>query len=135
VFTRGQWCERVPDLFVDHSGRLAAPQREQLDGYRQAIADRLLTNTATTWQRLRDEQGLTVGLTTLRHYVHQLRGVDPDRVTVHMPLTAAGEVAAVEYAQPGVWTDPRTGKRFKVYAFVMTLCPLTSLIQVRSMPA
>jgi hypothetical protein len=54
--------------------------------------------------------------------VRELRGADPERVTVRMPLTGPGEVAEVDYAQLGVWVDLRTGKKVKVYAFVMTLC-------------
>jgi transposase len=121
--TREQWRERAADVFVDRTVAASSAQRQQLERFREAIETGLLTNTATTvWQRLRDDRGLEVGLTTFRRYLHELRGVDPDRVTVRMPLTAAGEVAEVDYAQLGVWTDPRTGKRFKVYAFVMTLC-------------
>jgi len=121
--TREQWCERAADLFVDRTAAATSSQRQHLERFRKAIADGLLSNTATTmWQRLRDERGLDVGLTTFRRYVHELRGVDVDRVTVRMPLTAPGEVAEVDYAHLGTWTDPRTGKRSKVYAFVMTLC-------------
>ena len=121
--TREQWRDRVAELFGDRAASTPTAQREQLDRFREAIVDGLLTNTATTvWQRLRDERGLEVGLTTFRRYLHEMRGVDPDRVTVRLPLTPAGEIAEVDYAQLGVWTDPRTGKRFTVYAFVMTLC-------------
>ena len=121
--TREQWCAQATDLFGDRTAVATSAQRQQLERFREAIETGLLTNTATTvWQRLRDERGLEVGLTTFRRYVHMLRGVDPERVTVRMPLTAPGEVAEVDYAQLGVWLDPRTEKRFKVYAFVMTLC-------------
>lgn len=121
--TREQWCARAADLFVDRTAAAASAQRQQLERVREAIEAGLLTNTATTvWQRLRDERGLEVGLTTFRRYVRDLRGVDPERVTVRLPLTGPGEVAEVDYAQLGTWIDPRSGKRFKVYAFVMTLC-------------
>jgi len=123
TLTREQWRERAAELFVDRSAAATSAQRQQLERVREAIETGLLTNTATTvWQRLHDEGGLEVGLTTFRRYVHELRGVDPERITVRMPLTAPGEVAEVDYAQLGVWTDPRSGKRFKVYAFVMTMC-------------
>ncbi|MGH7685378.1 MAG: IS21 family transposase [Candidatus Dormibacteria bacterium] len=121
--TREQWCEHAAEVFVDRTAASSSAQRQQLERIRETIEAGLLTNTATTvWQRLRDERGLEVGLTTFRRYVRQLRGVDPERVTVRMPLTAPGEVAEVDYAQLGAWIDPRTNKRFKVYAFVMTLC-------------
>lgn len=121
--TREQWCEQAAEVFVGRTAASSSAQRQQLERFREAIESGLLTNTATTvWQRLRDERGLEVGLTTFRRYLYELRGADPERVTVRMPLTPPGEVAEVDYAQLGMWIDPRTGKRFKVYAFVMTLC-------------
>ncbi|WP_345694540.1 IS21 family transposase, partial [Nonomuraea thailandensis] len=78
----------------------------------------------TIHQRLRDEEGLAVSIASMRRYVHanlpeearasqvrvlRLREVEP------------GAEVQIDYGQLGRWTDPRSGRRHTVQAFVMVL--------------
>jgi len=88
------------------------------------VKEMLETNTVTTvHQRLRDEQGLAVGITSFRLYAAAefpdmaLR----DRVAVPRPAVPAGEEAQVDYGRMGRWLDPVTQKMRTVWAFVMVL--------------
>jgi transposase len=119
-----EWRQRCPALFRSpHRGR-EPEQRQGLAAFREAIDGGLATNTVTTvWERLRDEQGLGVSLSTFRRYVRdEIRQVVPGDVTVRREQPVAGEVAEVDYGRMGIWDDPITGKRRVVQAFVMTLC-------------
>jgi len=119
-----EWRERCPDLFHSpHPGR-EPERRQRLSSFREAIEQGLVTNTVTTvWQRLHDESGLDISLSTFRRYVRdEIRMVRPEDVTVRKQPAVPGEVAEVDYGRLGVWTDPVTGGRHVVQAFVMTLC-------------
>jgi len=97
---------------------------ETLDGHRVAIEEMLKTNTATTvHQRLRDESGLDVSLTSFRRYVWRefpednLRNIaSPPR-----PDVPAGEEGQVDYGYMGMWFDPALKRMRRVWAFVMVL--------------
>ena len=59
-------------------------QRQELGRFHEAIVEGLATNTVqTVWQRLHDEQGLTVSIRTFRRYVRERipGGVNPDQGT------------------------------------------------------
>jgi transposase len=78
----------------------------------------------TIHQRLRDEQGLTASLSAFRRYVasNLPEEVQRNKVTVlFSEASPAGEVAQIDYGRLGIWTDPRTGRRHRVEAFVMVL--------------
>jgi hypothetical protein len=79
---------------------------------------------STIWQRLRDERGLAVSVASLRRYVaaNVPEEVRRSQVRVLNPHPAeAGEQAQIDYGQLGRWTDPATGRRHVVWAFVMVL--------------
>ena len=75
-----------------------------IDAHSERIADMLKTNKATTvHQRLRDEHGLDVGISSFRRYVWL---AFPDealenKVTVLRPDVAAGEEAQIDYGYLG----------------------------------
>ena len=79
---------------------------------------------ATIHQRLRDEHALEASVASVRRWVAgnlpeearraQVRVLHPD------PAPPGGE-AQIDYGRLGVWTDPGTGKRHTVWAFVMVL--------------
>jgi transposase len=79
---------------------------------------------STIFQRLRDERGLAASESSFRRYV---AGSLPEevrrgRVTVLDPHDAVpGQVAQIDYGRLGTWTNPRSGKRHRVEAFVMVL--------------
>ena len=84
----------------------------------------MATNRATTvWQRLHDEQGLKASLRSFRRYLTLYL---PDRpgqpqLTVLRPEPPAGQEAQIDFGYLGTWSDPRTGKRQRLWAFVMVL--------------
>ena len=124
LLTRQEWEARVPALFVDRLSSTMTEQRQELARYHKAIAASLATNTAqTVWQRLRDEQGLTVSIRTFRRYVRERipGGVDPDRITVRKEVTPPGEVAEIDYGRLGPWFDSLAQRRRVVNGFLMTL--------------
>lgn len=84
----------------------------------------LKTNTvATVHQRLRDEHGLAVGISSLRRYVwlEFPDQVSADKVTVMRPDVDPGEEVQIDYGHLGKWLDARTGKLRRVWGFVMVL--------------
>lgn len=121
--TASEWSERVRDLFGDRVGGRVGDQERRIAELHDEIVRRLESSTVTTvWQRLRDENGLEVGLTTFRRYVRKRIGmVTVDSVTVRKELPPPGEIAEVDYGCLGLWVNPLTGLRRMVHAFVMVL--------------
>lgn len=119
----GEWASRVRLLFGERVAGRVGDQERRLAQHHDEIRTRLADSTATTvWQRMRDERGLDVGLTTFRRYVHKRVGaVRPEDVTVRRPLAAPGEIAEVDFGRMGLWDDPISGRRRVVQAFVMVL--------------
>lgn len=123
--SRAEWAALVAGWFpelTDASARsLTFPA---IDAHRERIAKMLATNTASTvWQRLRDEHGLAVSLTSFRRYVWSQFDdvVDESKVTVLRPEVDPGEEAQVDYGLLGSWLDPLAGRVRRVWAFVMVL--------------
>jgi transposase len=97
---------------------------KRIEVFHQEIADGLtLTTAATVWQRLRDERGLQVSLTSFYRYVHEHVSRDKARkdITVRKDDPAPGDVAEVDFGTLGMWWDPGTGKKRKLHAFIMVL--------------
>jgi transposase len=96
----------------------------EINSHRDRIVEMLTTNRpATVWQRLRDEHGLAVGLTSFRRYVwlefpHEITAED---ATVLRPEVEPGTEGQIDYGYLGIWLDPVTGKNRKLNAFVMVL--------------
>lgn len=114
---------RVGQLFRPRLAGRVGDQEARLATMHDEIVRRLAQSTATTvWGRLRDEQGLDVGLSTFRRYVRKRIGtVTAESTTVRKEPPPPGEIAEVDYGRLGVWVDPRTGRRRVVHAFVMVL--------------
>ncbi len=96
--------------------RIAAWHEEVMAGLAQ-------TTAATVWQRLRDERGLGVSLTSFYRYVHHhVPGWrQGQRLTLRREESAPGEVAEVDFASLGLWWDPVAGRRRRLYVFVLVL--------------
>jgi len=97
---------------------------DAVDAHRGLIEEMLKTNSATTvHQRLRDEHGLSVGLTSFRRYVWREFPEDnlANIATPPRPEVPAGEEAQIDYGYLGQWLDPVTEKMRRVWAFVMVL--------------
>ncbi len=124
TLSRAEWAELVRSWFP---GLVDARARSRvfllIDAQRERIAEMLKTNTVTTvHQRLRDEHGLVVGISSFRHYVAAEfpDEANRDRVTVLRPDVAPGEEAQIDYGFLGTWEDP-AGRRRRVWAFVVVL--------------
>ncbi len=78
---------------------------------------------ATIHQRLRDEHGLEASVASFRRWLRANLAEEVRRgsVTVLGETPPPGQDAQVDYGKLGMWTDPETGKRSTVWAFVMVL--------------
>ena len=105
-----RWAELAHAWFPE----LVDPRQRSLthatiDAHRSEIAQMLKTNTATTvHQRLRDEHGLKVGISSFRRYIWRELPEDNLRniATPPRPEVPAGEEAQVDYGYLGTWFDP-----------------------------
>jgi transposase len=73
--------------------------------------------------QLRDEQDLRASLASLKRWVAATlpEEVHRDRVTVLGEDGEPGAEAQIDYGHLGSWLDPRSGKKHRVWAFVMVL--------------
>ena len=120
-----RWAELAHAWFP----KLVDPRQRSLthatiDAHRSEIAQMLKTNTATTvHQRLRDEHGLKVGISSFRRYIwrelpeENLRNI----ATPPRPEVPAGEEGQVDYGYLGTWFDPLAERARRVWAFVIVL--------------
>ncbi len=123
VLDRAGWAAKVavwfPELTDARARSLTWPV---LEAKRELIASMLATNMlATVHQRLRDEHGLAVSVTSLRRYVWQ---AFPERNTpVATPLRAPAPLgeAQIDYGYLGRWLDPAGNRIRRVWGFVIVL--------------
>jgi transposase len=115
----GQWFPQLVSTELQH------PRFAEIAPFHELVGEMLKTNTVTTvHQRLRDEQGLGVSITTFRRYVWATM---PDQqagragVTVRKDDPPPGQEAQIDYGYLGQWTDPASGRARRVWAFVMVL--------------
>ena len=123
--TPEEWARRIkvwfPELTDPRARSSVAGEIERFHGY---IGEHLSVNTlATIHQRLRDEEGLRASYTSFRRYVrHEFAAQAAlSQVTVLRDDPPPGEEAQLDYGYLGQWLDPRTGKRQRVWAFIMVL--------------
>lgn len=126
AMTTADWAELVGKWFPEVSDtRLRQTTWPQIEAHRDYVADMLKAGVtqATIWQRLRDEQDLQASLASLKRWVaaNLPEEVRRDRVTVLMDDPVPGEQAQIDYGHLGAWIDPRSGKKRRVWAFVMVL--------------
>ncbi|HEX3565219.1 MAG TPA: IS21 family transposase [Acidimicrobiales bacterium] len=122
---RDQWAALVRDWFPELTDpRARSRTHAAIDVHRERIEAMLKTNKATTvYQRLHDEHGLDVGISSFRRYVW-LEFPDEaleNKVTVLRPAVAPGEEAQIDYGYLGRWFDPSVERWRRVWAFVMVL--------------
>ena len=94
ALTRAEWAALVAGWFPELSdARARSLTFPAIDVHRERIGEMLASNTASTvWQRLRDEHGLAVSVTSFRRYVWAEFGdvVDESKVTVLRPEVDPG---------------------------------------------
>jgi transposase len=97
----------------------------QIEVHRDYIVEQLQVpvTQSTIHQRLRDEHGLQTSIASFRRWVAANLPAEARRasVTVLGPTTPPGSQGQVDYGKLGAWTDPRSGRRVSVWAFVMVL--------------
>lgn len=116
----GKWFPEITDTRLR---QITWPQIEKHRDYVVAMLAAGVTQ-ATIWQRLSDERGLDVSVASLRRWVaaNLPEDVRRDQVTVLGDDAEPGAEAQIDYGHLGSWLDPRSGKKRRVWAFVMVLC-------------
>ncbi|WP_338498845.1 IS21 family transposase [Streptomyces sp. SJL17-4] len=123
--SEADWAKLLKVWFPElASRRLNQVTWAEIEPHREYVKGLLETTTVTTiHQRLRDEGKLTVSLSTFRRWVTENL---PDesarsRVTVLRDDVEPGSEAQIDYGFLGQWINPTTGKRHRIWAFVMVL--------------
>ncbi|WP_042436044.1 IS21 family transposase, partial [Streptacidiphilus anmyonensis] len=123
--TGADWAGLVKEWFPELADtRLRQVTWPQIARHHEFIKQMLPVLTmATIHQRLRDEHGLDCSASSLRRYVRANLPEEArrDQVVVLREPAVPGQEAQIDYGSMGMWTDPRTGKRHRVWAFVMVL--------------
>src|SRR5674476_603914 len=127
VMTEADWRARAQSWFpalVDKGLRqITWPA---IDVHRDYITAQLtaLVTVSTIHQRLVDEQGLVASVASLRRWVAGNLPEEVRRAQVRVlrpgPVEPGSE-AQIDYGRLGMWTDPATGHKHTVQAFVMVL--------------
>ena len=73
------------------------------------------------YRRLR-AQGVAVSYSTLYRFAQTACGFGAPTITVRVADPPPGEAAEVDFGVLGLWTDPATGQRRRVYGLLVTLC-------------
>lgn len=125
ALSQAEWATLVREWFPELiDARARSATYPVIHPHRDRIAEMIKSNTiATVHQRLRDEHGLAVGISSFRRYLwlEFPEVVSADKVTVLRPDVDPGEEAQIDYGFLGRWLDPSTGKFRRVWAFVMVL--------------
>ena len=123
--SRGEWEVLVRGWFPELTdARARSATYPLIEPFRGRIAEMLATNTASTvHQRLRDEDGLAVGLSSFRRYcwAEFPERTEAGRVRVPRPPVDPGQEAQIDYGLLGSWLDPMANRVRRVWGFVMVL--------------
>lgn len=114
-----EWFPQLADSSLrQYSWPLIEPHRDYIVEQLEAGVTK-----ATIHQRLRDERGLQASVASLKRWVtanlpeQALRSA----VTVLGEDPPPGQEAQIDYGYLGMWSDPRGGRRRRVWGFVMVL--------------
>jgi transposase len=124
--SQAQWAELVQGWFPELvDTRLRQVTWPDIEVHRDYIVAQLAADVtaATIHQRLRDERGLAASVASFRRWVRANLPEETRRAQVRVlgDTPPPGQEAQVDYGRLGMWTDPGTGKRVTVWAFVMVL--------------
>jgi transposase len=124
--TEADWTPLVKEWFPHLTDtRLRQVTWADFDKHREYIAEMLRAGVskATIHQRLRDEHGVSGSVASFKRYVAANLAEDAVRskVTVLRDDPDPGLEAQIDYGMLGSWTDPRTGRSQRIWAFVMVL--------------
>lgn len=113
--------EVAPELF---NPALGSAIFAELRVHHETIRESLLhTTVMTSWQRLREDPGISVSYSSFYRYVRKYlpECLEPMPITVRREDPPAGEEAQIDYGYLGLWPDPATGKKRRLWVFVMIL--------------
>ena len=123
--TAAQWAEKVKTWFPAlHDTQLRRVSWPEIAAHHDYIKSMLgVVTMATIHQRLASEHGLEASVASLRRYVRANLPEENRRaqVTVLRDDPLPGQEAQIDYGHLGSWVDPSTGRRRRVWAFVMVL--------------
>lgn len=125
ALSRKEWAALVRQWFPELlDARARSLTHSVIEPYRDRVKEMLEASTATTvHQRLRDEQGLTVGLTSFRRWLWRELPDEAKRAaaTPWRPEVDPGDEAQIDYGYLGRWFDDAVQRWRRVWAFVMVL--------------
>ncbi len=113
--------QHAPQL-IDPASRSAV--FAEIARFHEAIVAGLADNhPSTVWQRLHDERGLRASLRSFRRYLDQCMPDHPGRPepTVLRDDPPPGQEAQIDFGYLGIWHDPFSDKRLRLWAFAMLL--------------
>jgi len=119
------WRRNAREWFPElYDPRLGRPSDPRIAVCHEAIAKLVgVVPVSVIHQRLTDEGLLDVSVASLRRYVrrHFAAEVRAGDVVLWRPAVEPAEEAQVDYGYLGTWTDPKTGKSRRVWAFSMVM--------------
>jgi transposase len=125
AMTEQDWAGLIKGWFPELADRrLRRVTWPEIDKHGDYIKSLLGTVTVSTiHQRLRDEHGLTASVSSLRRWIAATLPEETRRsqVTVLRDEVEPGLEAQIDYGFLGQWINPRSGKRHRIWAFVMIL--------------
>jgi transposase len=113
--------EAAPEIF---NPALGSAIFAQLRYYQEAIKDSLEhTNVMTSWLRLREDPETRVSYSSFYRYVKRYlpEYLERNTVTVRREDPPPGEEVQIDYGYLGLWRDHLTGKRRRLWVFIMIL--------------
>jgi hypothetical protein len=124
--SRHQWAALAADWFPELGDRSSLQSTwPTIEGHRQQIKTWLVhgVTVSTIHQRLRDNLGLAASESSLRRWIGANLAEEATRnaVVVLRDTPPAGEEAQVDYGLLGRWFDPDTGRRRRVWGFIIVL--------------
>lgn len=123
--TPSQWSEFVRANFPDYADNQHQPPIfAQIAPFHDRIVEGLKTNHASTvWQRLHDKDHLPGSLPTFYRYLDHVRpdGYHPTAITILRDDPPPGEEAQIDFGYLGMWLDPQTQRRLRLWAFILIL--------------
>ncbi len=111
----------APELFNPGAG---SAMFAELCAHHEAIKEALeQTTVMTCWQRLREDPGLKASYSSFYRYVrkHLSEVVERSSITVRRPDPPPGEESQLDYGYLGLWENPLTGRRHRLWVFANVL--------------
>jgi len=126
AMSQADWALLVKEWFPHLTDtRLRQVTWPDFEKHREYIVEMLRAGVtkATIHQRLRDEHGVSASVASFKRYVAANLAEDAlrEKVTVLRADPEPGLEAQIDYGLLGSWTDPRTGRSQRIWAFVIVL--------------